>query len=77
MSNCNAHQFHEDEIRCDGCGCAGSIRWEDTLLTRGSRYEVINIEGDFFERLSGGFPHPVELVCMSCGTGQLGPLQPS
>ena len=68
------HQPHGGKIKCR-CGKVGSILWEDAL-SEGVHREFVKIEGDFYERLSKRTPHPIELVCNSCGTAQPGPVVP-
>jgi hypothetical protein len=70
-----SHHLQQGQIRCR-CGKIGSIVWEDAPAAEGVRQELVKLDGDFYERLSKRPPYPVELVCNTCGTAQVGPVQP-
>jgi hypothetical protein len=75
ISKFGTHHLHEGKIYCR-CGKTGTIIWEDAPSAEGDRREFVKIEGDFYERISKQAPHPIELVCNSCGAARPGPIQP-
>jgi len=54
-------------ISCPNCAAMGKILWEGS----GERKTLVQVSGQFYERLCNSPPHPIELVCRTCGASQL------
>jgi hypothetical protein len=54
-------------ICCPNCAALGKILWEGS----GERKTLVRMSGEFYERLCRLPPHPIELVCRTCGTPQM------
>ena len=54
-------------VRCTNCAATGKIFWEGL----GEHKTLVRLSGEFYERLGRMHPHPIEIVCRTCGTAQL------
>jgi hypothetical protein len=54
-------------VCCPKCAAMGKILWEGS----GERKTLVRLTGQFYERLRKLPPHPIELVCLTCGAAQL------
>ena len=54
-------------VSCPNCAAMGRILWEGS----GERKTLVQVSGQFYERLCSLPPHPIELVCRECGASQL------
>ena len=54
------------EICCPQCQNRAILVWEKS----GKDRTLVRLSGRFYERLSSTPPHPIELVCLQCGTPQ-------
>ena len=53
-------------VRCANCAATGKIFWEGL----GEQKTLVRLSGEFYERLGGLPPHPIEIVCRTCGMAQ-------
>jgi hypothetical protein len=61
----NPRQFSV-RVYCPKCGNSGSVVWERI----GAERQLVSLSPTFYERLAKTPPHPIELVCRSCGAAQ-------
>jgi hypothetical protein len=54
------------DICCPKCRSRATLVWEIS----GKDKTLVRLTGHFYERLSATPPHPIELVCLKCGTPQ-------
>ena len=54
-------------VRCTNCAATGKIFWEGV----GEQKTLVRLSNEFYERLGRLPPHPIEIVCRTCGTTQL------
>jgi len=60
--------LRRDRVKCPRCGKTGCLVW-DSAVRKKSR-NLVQIDGDFYERMSKKPPYAIELVCEGCGALQ-------